>query len=93
MHTKKTIQHNVIHKKNIHTGKTEERRRWLAQMQVELIYVGVGFSFNRIINSLQIVIKFWMEEFFFELYFSAKRQCINLFFKHINGRPRFSHFT
>jgi len=44
-----------------------------------MIYVGVGFSSNRIIKYLQIVIIVWMEEFFFELYLSAKSQCINLF--------------
>ena len=80
MHKKKK-KHNihVIHKKNIHKGKTEERRRWLAQIQVELIYARVGFSSNRIITSLQIVIHFWMEEFFFELYFSAKKASVSIY--------------
>jgi len=77
--TQKTHNIHVIHKKKHHKGKTVERRRWLAQIQVELIYVGVGFSSNRIIKPLQIVIHFWMEEFFFELYFSAKKASVSIY--------------
>ena len=76
---KNTHNIHVIHKKKHHKGKTVERRRWLAQIQVALINVGVGFSSNIIIKSLQIVINVWVEEFFFELYFSAKKASVSIY--------------
>ena len=71
MHTKNNNNITyMLYIKNIHKGKTEELRRWLAGGRV-LHQQNYKISPNS--NT------FWMEEFFYELYFSAKSQCINIF--------------